>query len=1200
MFWLSGNPGTGKTFLAKYVVDHLNELGLDRSYFLFRAGDKIHSSLAGCLLSLAWQMAENNVFIRERFLEMHESDIQFDKENFQSIWRILFVGGVFQAKLIKPHFWVLDGLDECSHYCDLFSLLAKISPAFSLQIFLTSRPSPVLRASLNGNSLEAAVHEVGPETTLEDIKLYVENHADFPSIQTDAGRQDLLSIILGKSEGSFVWVKLVLRELRGAFSVEATRHVLESVPKGMDQIYLRSLTPLTKEEPRRPAAKAILMWASTCIRTLNMAELKDALKIHINETFHNLENHISWLCGYLVKVDGSSGVQMVHETARSFVLNPDSGSVIAFSEAEAHEALAIVCLRYLSSKELKSPRGRKSHRGHTPATSRSPFLDYAATSFHEHIQKSKSTREEIVNLLFTFCSSSAGNILTWIEHVASTNNDLTVITRAGMLIQSFTERIARDPMRRTDKLAVIDFWGTDLIRVVARFGRNLLRLPASIYTMIPPVCPRNSALHRQYGHPPRGISVLGVPSLLEWDDCLATIIYRQKGNRAMSVAATSNYFAVGTSSHFLRLYHTNTCQEFWVFHHGEFVKVVEFSMAGQWVATAGNKRLCLWDIGAKKLAWEYDIGRPCIAMVFTSENDMLVAACQDNQLYYFDLESGRLEERMPWFMDEDYAQTITNVPTAATFSVQLSLLAFVYRGGHIGVWNWEDDEFLGFCEKPGARNRLCPFHASSLVFSPAQDSNSLAAAYEQGEILVFDPFKGDVKAHYKGNTDNQTLACSPDGSTLISADAEGVIRIFDFQNFDTPNHKLRLLYIISGLEENISGLAFCDNKSFVDIRGAKAKVWEPTVLVRQDASNSETEAITSEPQELSPVVEEIDPITSLTVHPNGKHIFCATQNGLINVFETSTGKRTQTLCEHSHGDTISWMIFGRSEDILASAGISSKVIIRRVVFKQKWVVEATLFEYRMGERIEQLMFNSAGTKILVVTTTRDMIYSLTDRSTASASWDTRLPGCWCNDPRDPNRLLLWVNQKLRVFTWDGLRELTPASGIPLDFDLPTNFGIQSVHSGWKQQFVATVYSEVDRARSHVRLLVWNAADFDQADPATEAAPYPALQAYGDKVSGLVGTLGMIIGLFEDRFLFLDQEGWVCSIVLDDSPPETYNRHFPLPFDWISTNDTLLLALTARNEIVFGKGDELAVIKRGFAFAETVPLPQRSRRSSAAT
>lgn len=1138
-------------------------------------------------------MAESNAFIRETFLEMHENETVFDPENLQSIWRILFVGAIFQTKMIKPHFWVLDGLDECPGYSELFPLLTKISSTFSLQIFLSSRPSPEAQSILSFNGLKAEIYEVAREKTAADIKRYIETHIDFPSMQKVSQQNKNMAVILEKSEGSFVWVRLVLRELRGAFSEEATQNVLRSVPKGMDQIYLRSLEPLAREEMRRPAAKAILMWASACVRPIDTVELKHALIIHIDQTFNNLKNHISWLCGFLVTVDGSSAVKLVHETARRFILDADNGSAIAFDETEAHEELAIVCLKYLNDKQLKAPRGRRSSADQATST-RSPFLKYAAMSFHEHIHKSKTTSEQVLNLLHSFCSSSAGNILTWIEYIASAHGDLAIITRVGLFMHSFVVRVGRERIRRTEKLDLIGSWSTDLIRIVAKFGRNMVRFPASIYTMIPQFCPRKSALFQQYGHSQRTISVLGLPSLLEWDDCLATVIYKQKGTRAMSVAATGGQFAIGMVNSFARLYHINTCQEFALLHHAEPIKVIEFNISGQWLATSGNKRLCLWDVAAKSLVWESDLARACVAMTFDEEEEELVVACQDNQIRYFSIESGQLQEKITWFMDDDHVRTITNSPVVAALSYQHELLAFVYRGGHIGIWNWKTDEFLGLCEKPEARTQFCPFHATSLVFSPIPSSNSLAASYEQGDIFVFSPLDGKVKASYKARTDNQTLACSPDGKTLIAGDSSGVVRIFDFQSFDTADHQLRLLHIISGAEENITALAFCDDRRYVDIRGAKVKVWEPAVLVRQDLTSSDTESITLEAlQQSDTFIEESNPVTSLAVHPSGKHVFCATENGIIHVYDTATGKRTQALSEHSRGDTILRMIFSPAEDVLVVGCISSKVVIHRLALKkQEWHIQNKVFEYRMGERIEQLLFDPAGKRILVVTTTRDMVYSLADGSMASASWDTRLPGVWCNDPRDSGRLLLWVNQKMRVFSWTSLTELLPG-GLDLDFDLPDGLGIQSVYAGWKGSLVATVYTEIDRARSNTRLLFWDAAAFDAAEATdASASPCPIYQLYGDKISNLVGTLGTIIGLFENRILFLDQDGWVCSIFLEDTVPETYSRYFFLPVDWLSTDNALLITMDKRNQILLAKGDELAVIKRGLDFSQEVPIPSR--------
>jgi hypothetical protein len=170
VFWLNGNPATGKSFLADFVVEHLTDLSYDCSYYFFKEGDKLKSALSNCLLSLAYQMASSNATIRETFLEMQEDDVQVDKDNYQSIWRKLFIGGVFQLSLYKPHYWVLDALDECKSSIDLFPLISKVDSAFPLRIFVTSRPSLELQSQLLPMNPAAEVQRVLPEYTLDDIK----------------------------------------------------------------------------------------------------------------------------------------------------------------------------------------------------------------------------------------------------------------------------------------------------------------------------------------------------------------------------------------------------------------------------------------------------------------------------------------------------------------------------------------------------------------------------------------------------------------------------------------------------------------------------------------------------------------------------------------------------------------------------------------------------------------------------------------------------------------------------------------------------------------------------------------------------------------------------------------------------------------------------------------------------------------------
>jgi hypothetical protein len=126
VFYLTGNPATGKSFLAKYVIENLTGLSYDCSYYFFKEGDKLKSSLSKSLHSLAYQMAYSNAAIRETILEIR----MMTYKSIQSTHEFSFLP-------IPGHF-----------RRHLLALVSKTNFTFSLCIFTTSRPSLELQSQL--------------------------------------------------------------------------------------------------------------------------------------------------------------------------------------------------------------------------------------------------------------------------------------------------------------------------------------------------------------------------------------------------------------------------------------------------------------------------------------------------------------------------------------------------------------------------------------------------------------------------------------------------------------------------------------------------------------------------------------------------------------------------------------------------------------------------------------------------------------------------------------------------------------------------------------------------------------------------------------------------------------------------------------------------------------------------------------------
>lgn len=94
VFWVSANPGTGKTFLASYVADQLANSRFESASYFFHIGNK-SSNVAHLLRSVACQIASSNATIRQRLLEFYDKGFIFDKDDAATIWAKFYKKGIF-------------------------------------------------------------------------------------------------------------------------------------------------------------------------------------------------------------------------------------------------------------------------------------------------------------------------------------------------------------------------------------------------------------------------------------------------------------------------------------------------------------------------------------------------------------------------------------------------------------------------------------------------------------------------------------------------------------------------------------------------------------------------------------------------------------------------------------------------------------------------------------------------------------------------------------------------------------------------------------------------------------------------------------------------------------------------------------------------------------------------------------------------
>ena len=202
-YWLSAQPAAGKSIKAAHVIRNLEDINENCSYYFFKHNHNEKASLSACLRSLAYQMALVDLRIRHRLLVMKADGVRIDKENEVAVWRKVFLGGIFEESLDRPHFWVIDALDECSSQHSIVSMLKKAGGGFPLRVFLTSRPTAELVRCFSQLEDLVYTHEMTVNDTRGDIELYIRANVRDLALQTEAACQEVTEMILEKSHGCF-------------------------------------------------------------------------------------------------------------------------------------------------------------------------------------------------------------------------------------------------------------------------------------------------------------------------------------------------------------------------------------------------------------------------------------------------------------------------------------------------------------------------------------------------------------------------------------------------------------------------------------------------------------------------------------------------------------------------------------------------------------------------------------------------------------------------------------------------------------------------------------------------------------------------------------------------------------------------------------------------------------------------------------
>ncbi|MCJ1386504.1 hypothetical protein MMC17_009630, partial [Xylographa soralifera] len=1220
-----GRPGSGKSVLAAVVVEHLQNLNHNCSFYFFRFGDQTKRTISGFLHSIAYQISDGVPDFRRRLLQLIDNGLDITKSNSKAIWQKLFMSVLFKLSNIKPVYLVVDALDECEMPALLLKLFADIPASkVPIRIIVFSRDNYLL-STLFETALKAVpVTFLSVDDSRDDLRLYVTEE-----IRSMRGepifKEQMAAKIFEKAEGNFLWVHLVIQEILQCHTQGAVLEALNNIPADLEALYERMHVIL--EKSLRPAdlamSRTILLWVTCARRSLTLAELDRALQPEY-PLILDLKSTVSQVCGEFVVVDNLSQISMVHSTAREYLIK-SLNSRLGVSVAAAHQHLFMKCLTVLVEPGVRS----QVEQFASPS-----FLLYAAISWPYHLELTAAPSDEaFLILLVKFFRGSF--ILTWI-HILAIAGQLQILLQVSKILNAFIancNKVNADRNSATHRLQereLLAHWATDLTHIVGKFGLQLMRHPKSVYALVPSFCPHESVLFEQFGSK-QALSSIRISgfSNAAWDDCLAKFAIGGR-NIPLGIFCLNQYFSIVMSNGVVILYRSSTCEEAWRFSHGERVLKMCHSTDGEKLVTCGLFTTKVWSvISARQLHSFVNPSRAkALAVSLKTDGDTLMVFSEDRVVRCISLNNAdngwKIYENV--FGEVMFEGRQYNSPQNVSFSPDSNQIAVSFRGFPLSIWGVENPRprLIGRIKRHGDRGERREGAQSkytdvqTMCWNPI--TKHILGTYNDGCFFKWHPFENDYQ---ESKILAVNIKCSSNGCFFITSTVDGGIKIWDFQRFS-------LIYQLS-CPSSVTDLAIDpDNRRIYDLRDTFCTIWEPNVLLRlygagemASDTTSTNESLTMIPMASETSVEMPELVTAISVNPQTLQCAVGNDEGGVRLF----GVDGELIMELSQGFmTVEHIVWSEDGNLVAIADLSRRINIEYVNHKDMTSPLRSVLTIKEEDTIQKIIFNSSTDLLLVCTAGFLKLWSL-ETMASTMTWPQTVSGTfWAAHPLNNALLLGFGFTSIQVCTWAGLQIENEVAIDRTTIDIESDKAPQEsmrrrisaplpvspredenrVDKVWltsddKQALVETSSATPQGRRKKQFMLIALAhlpmPDSSETETEISAVPLPAdLLARIEMPFGFLsndirrdrrqsslknGEAGSSLTTSENTLVFLDREFWVCTWSFSDSGIESrVRRHFFLPQDWLNMECLELAIIRSDGTLVCPKNGEVALVWNG--------------------
>jgi ankyrin repeat protein len=464
LLWICGGPGKGKTMLSVFLVEELKKKQRVMHYFCTNE-DGRRNNAAAVLRSLLWQITSVHPDLAHHLLThcgTGVSDAAASLSSEETLWMIFTK--ICRDPRVSKLVFILDGLDECdeeSRDCLASKLHDPRSDSdaqrtYPPRIIVVSREIANLRLCRKirldpdydgkiGKDVECVVSE-------RVKKLWALGGFD------EKHRRQVEATLLGKSEGTFLWVGFAIAELLTKQTLLEVEQCLDDLPAGLPAFYGRMMRQIAVRNVETSKIAKLLRWTTLSARPMSVSELAAAIPCTDTElrSAQEVVRDLVTLCRPFLMIqpraqlgrevstseesahvdlyanlsqeekrvdDRNQTVTLIHQSARDFMDNCEMPTEFHFQREQVHFDIAWKCIdliQFWAEVDLWRPFDlfrTPLDTGLIPSMLRSgSMFGYALDHWPAHARKASAIAKPLLKHPSRFFGKSSRVRLWWTQH----------------------------------------------------------------------------------------------------------------------------------------------------------------------------------------------------------------------------------------------------------------------------------------------------------------------------------------------------------------------------------------------------------------------------------------------------------------------------------------------------------------------------------------------------------------------------------------------------------------------------------------------------------------------------------------------------------------------------------------------------------------------------------------------------------------